>query len=112
MSEPLATVSAFLWAKFSAIVFSLGGALLTLSFSDSENRSYFKGLLNIIGSWFLGFVIGDALNELWQLKGGISSFVYVISATVGLIIMGGIYRFANDFKNDPGGFIQKWIKKT
>lgn len=111
MSEPLSTITAFIWAKFSGIVFSLGGALLTLSFSEDKHRSYWVGLYNIIGSWFLGFVIGDAINEYWTLSGGIASFVYVVSATVGLIIVGGVYRFANDFKNDPGGFIQKWIRK-
>jgi len=111
MSDPLSAFLAFLITKFSALFFSLGGALLILSFTVVEDRSYIKAVINIIGTWFIGYALGSAVNAYFGISGDLSNFIYVISSTVGLLILGGIYQFASDFKKNPAEFIDKWRKK-
>lgn len=107
MGEPVSTVSAFIGSKLTGLLWSLGAALATLSFTD-ENK-LLRGVFNLMATWFVGFVLGEAINaELqrphWQ------GMVFVISTTMGLLLIGGLYKMASAFRNNPEDFLKRWWK--
>lgn len=105
--EPNSSIGAFLISKTNALSFSLGGALLALSFRDDAKRSYLIGALNIIASWFIGYTLGDALVERLVLDPAMSNLAYVVSASMGLLIVGGLHRIASRFFMDPIGLLKQ-----
>lgn len=104
------TITAFFLSKINALVFSLGGALLALSFRDDAERSYLIGAINLMGSWFIGFSMGDAISHHYQLTGGTENFMFVVSASIGLLLIGGMQKLARSFFADPVGFIQQALE--
>jgi hypothetical protein len=118
MSEPITTIAAFIAAKFSALIWSLGAALITLSFVDesklNRRRSFLRGLANLLATWFVGFVLGDAINAHLD-SPSFTGAVYVFSTTTGLLFIGGLYKFAAGFKDNPQQFISNiwtiWRRK-
>jgi len=113
MSEPITTIAAFISAKFSALVWSLGAALITLSFADeskiNHRYSLLKGAVNLLATWFIGFVIGESVNDYIN-KPAIAGAVYVISTTTGLLFIGGLYKFMAAFRENPNETIKNvWM---
>lgn len=113
MSDPLSAASAFVGAKLSALLWSLGAALATLSFTDETrinlNRSLLRGFLNLLATWFIGFTVGEAVNHELQ-RPEWSGVVYVISTSMGLLVIGGLYKLAHTFRHQPEEFLQRWLK--
>lgn len=105
--EPNSSIGAFLITKINALAFSLGGALLALSFRDDSRRSYWIGFINIVASWFIGYTLGEAVVEWHVLPPAMSNLVYVIASSIGLLLIGGLHRLAHSFFQDPTGFIEK-----
>lgn len=113
MTDPVSALSAFIAAKLSALLWSLGAALATLSFIDesSINRKFslWRGFANLLASWFVGFALGGAINHELG-KSQWEGMVYVVSTTVGLLIIGGLYKLAHAFRHEPEDFMTRWWK--
>lgn len=112
MSEPITTIGAAILSKLYGIFFAFGGAILTLSFRDhDDNKSLVLVFINLVGSWFIGFALGDAVIEHFQITTSLAGLIYAVSATVGLILIGGAIRLAISFRDNPQKFMNDIMKK-
>lgn len=118
MSDPITTTGgAIIGSKITAILYALGGALITLAFYEPVERQqtrwkmYLLAITNVVMTWFIGYTLGAAINQYLGFTGAIANGTYTGAAIIGLLLVGAFYKMAEKFHRDPEGTIKGWHKK-